>query len=61
MKSVEEILAKREQAYTEQGWQPDATREAPINEEERDRRLYAEGVEAGLLWVIENAGDPFPR
>ena len=67
MKSHEEIDTKRQQAYREAGWQADGHREWPEMDNEaaeRERlrsRAYAEGAEAALLWVLDHAGDPFPR
>jgi hypothetical protein len=67
MKSRSEIMEKREQAYSEAGWGEGGVREWPniddaAEESARLRdRSFAEGVEAALLWVLGDAGDPFPR
>lgn len=51
MKHKTEIEAMREQAYREQFMAKD--RASP------EGKAYAEGVEAGLLWAISYAGEPF--
>lgn len=61
MKDRSEIEAMAKRAYAAQGWRVDGGRTPPADEKEHDARVYADGVEAGLLWVLGKDGDPFPR
>lgn len=59
MKTQSEIAHMAEVAQRASGWDPaDMTTRVPV---EPLDRAFAEGVEAALRWVLDQAGAPFPR
>jgi hypothetical protein len=67
MKTRSEMEHMAEVARGLAGWDPADMTLRPISAIEGDPvkarkdRAYAEGVEAGILWALGNAGEPFPR
>lgn len=61
MKTQHEIDAMRETAYAEQLKAKDQRLTSPLPFASDADERYAEGVEAALLWVLGDAGSPFPR
>jgi hypothetical protein len=66
MKTRSELERMAELARRSAGWDPDMTWRPRLAdggdlEKARNDRAYAEGVEAGILWALGNAGMPLPR
>lgn len=60
MKDFNDIEKMRKAAFVEQLKAQDLALLGGPRRHQRDRD-YAEGVEAGLLWAMDFAGNPFPR
>lgn len=75
MKDRSQMEHMAQVAQREAGWDPVTMERQPIKgsnglgglssefdaDQEREDRAYAEGVEAGILWALGDARQPFPR
>lgn len=60
MKARHDIETMRETAYAKSLEADDRLRVGLVEPDTADRdRAYAQGVEAGLLWALNDAGSPF--